>query len=408
MKYPGALSSPPRHLAPIGFGLALWDLQCRSWTFFPPWHKILHTMNLRHLVQALSLLLAAAPAPALAEKFSLYFNSDAEGVISYEDCRQKTQKTLYFDCGGDVGIKMVIYASPSGACTNTPGSDAVILLSERTVSASSDCKGTLSIDPSDVVGDDCPCSSVSSLQLCAATKYQAYNYETLLLEWQEGETVSLALSYDSKPPTAPTLTSVESGDSALHLRFTGPSDIAEWEFCLEDTSGGGDSEEAAQGAAAEEAPDAGTSAADASDASSGSGESSSDEGTCDVGTSPFADMGCTKIVTISGTGKTSGTAKGLTNGTTYRVTLAGRDAAGNYSPVSDSIEATPMDVQDFFGAYTAAGGAEKGGFGCSSTEGGAGLLGWLAALLPLSMMPGALFRRRRNASQNSGRGEVCR
>ncbi len=373
-------------------------------------------MNPQRLVRAACLAAAAAsvPSTALAEKFSLYFNSDSEGVISYEECRQKTPQTVYFDCGGDVGIKMVIYASPSGACTNTPGTDAVILLSEHTVNSASDCKGTLSIDPSDVVGDDCPCNSVSSLQLCAATKYQAYNYETLLIEWQEGETVSLALSYDSKPPTAPTLTSVESGDSALHLKFTGPSDITEWEFCLEETGSGGDedaSEEEPADAGTEEVEDEADKAADEADASSGDDSDASDgtnssDGTCQAGTSPFANMGCTKIVTISGEGKTSGTAKGLTNGTTYRVTLAGKDAAGNYSPVSDSIEATPMDVQDFFGAYTAAGGAEQGGFGCSSSGSASDVqaLAWLSLSLAFLLTPCALFRRRKHASPNENGG----
>lgn len=338
--------------------------------------------------------LTALPPGRAETTFSLYFNSEAESVLSYEECRLKEAQTVYYDCASNLGIKLVIYASPSGACTNTPGADAIILLSERIVSTASDCKGTLSIDPSDIVGDDCPCNATKSLQLCAATKYQAYNYETLLTEWVEDETVSLSIAYDSKPPTPPSLTKVEPGDTSLYLSFSGPSDITEWVACVETlapvSEGEGEGSEAAlalddlaaiaRRAAGEVPTRSGEEDGAAEGELDGAGES------CEVGLSPFE--GCEKIATFSGSGTSRGVVRGLVNGQNYRVTLAGRDAAGNYSPASASLEGTPMDVQDFFEAYVEAGGSEEGGFGCSSAGGGlASLASALAAL--------SLTRRRR-------------
>ena len=366
-------------------------------------------MILRRFALAALFSLAALPIAHAGTTFSLSFNSTAESVISYEECRLKETQTVHYDCGSKLGIKLVIYASPSGACTNTPGTDAVILLSERIVSSASDCKGTISIDPGDVVGDDCPCQTTKSLQLCAATKYQAYNYETLLTEWVEDETVSAALTYDSKPPAAPVLGKVEPGDKSLYLTFSGPTDITEWVACVESTApadeaaviddiaalirassgseGGGEGE--ADGEALPDAAD-----------TTGTGE---EDGTCEVGTSPFE--GCAKLATFSGSGTTRGTVQGLVNGETYRVTLVGRDAAGNYSPVSEPLEGAPMDVQDFFEAYVEAGGSEEGGFGCASAGGGissAGCLG-LAALLV-----GLCRRRRTSRARAQGQAQEAR
>lgn len=333
----------------------------------------------------LCLTLATLPMGRAEAAFSLYFNSESESVFSYEACRLKKTQTVSYDCGSNLGTKLVIYASPSGACTNTPGSDAIILLSERTLNTSSDCKGTLSIDPSVVIKDgSCPCNTQSTaLRICAATKYQAYNYETLLIEWIEDETVSLDISYDSKPPTAPTLTKIGSGDESLYLNFTGPSDITEWIACVvpvepsedEDTS---DEVTLEVSALIRNVVMSAITKAD---------DTESTEDTCEVERSPFED--CEKTATFSGAGTTHGVVRGLVNDQTYRVTLAGRDLAGNYSPISEPLEGTPMDVQDFFEIYVEAGGSEEGGFSCSSA-GGTPFLGAVGLALAI----GTLLRRR--------------
>lgn len=362
---------------------------------------------LRRLPLAALLFLAAVPQGRADTVFSLYFNSESESVMSYEECRQKETQTVYYDCGSNLGIKLVIYASPSGACTNVPGTDAIILLSERTISTGSECSGTLSIDPSDIVGDSCECNTTQSLQLCAATKYQAYNYETLLTEWVEDETVSLSISYDSKPPTAPTLDKADPGDEALHLSFSGPSDITEYVACARAVAGsseeegesgeeGGETEavvdevSAIVRAAVGDVPTRdGETETDATE-----GEDTGTEAICEVGVSPLED--CEKTATFSGSGTTSGVIRDLVNGQAYSVTIVGRDAAGNYSPVSDAIEGTPMDVQDFFEAYVEAGGGEEGGFGCASA--GLGHGAWMG-LMPLI---GALLLRRRGQRGRDG------
>lgn len=358
--------------------------------------------SFRRLPLAVLFCLSALPLGRADSTFTLYFNSESESVMSYEECRLKQMQTVYYDCASNLGIKLVIYASPSGACTNTPGTDAIILLSERTISTSSECTGTLSIDPSDIVGDECPCEATKSLQLCAATKYQAYNYETLLTEWVEDETVSLAISYDSKPPTAPTLSKIEPGDEALYLTFSGPSDITEWVACVEQLEASADSGE---GAGVDEAAAAALDLAAIARGAVGGvlgregGEATladdvdGEEAICEVGSSPFAS--CDKIATFSGSGTSSGVVRGLVNDQLYRVTLAGRDAAGNYSPVSGSLEGTPMDVQDFFEAYVEAGGGEEGGFGCASAGSG-------GAFPSLALILGALFFRWRGQRDTNG------
>lgn len=360
---------------------------------------------LRRLPIAALFYLLLLPLGRAETTFSLYFNSESEGVMSYEECRLKEAQKVYYDCASNLGIKLIIYASPSGACTNTPGTDAIILLSERIVSTASECTGTLSIDPSDIVGEDCPCHATKSLQLCAATKYQAYNYETLLTEWVEDETISLALSYDSKPPTVPTLSKIEPGDEALYLNFSGPSDITEWVACVEVLEASPESEASA---------DADVLAAAALDLSAIAHRATGDgltrqeeeevlddgeEETCEVGTSPF--VSCDKIATFSGSGTSRGVVRGLVNGQAYRVTLAGRDAAGNYSPASQSLEGTPMDVQDFFEAYIEAGGSEEGGFGCSSA--GRRPVSIIAGLtMFLALAGGARSHRRRGQQVMKG------
>jgi hypothetical protein len=79
----------------------------------------------------------------------------------------------------------------------------------------------------------------------------------------------------------------------------------------------------------------------------------------------------------------------LTNGTIYVVRAFQTDLAGNESDPSASIEATPMEVADFFERYQAAGGSETGGCGVA---GGMGLTAG-AALAVLGLWLAASRRR---------------
>ena len=84
-----------------------------------------------------------------------------------------------------------------------------------------------------------------------------------------------------------------------------------------------------------------------------------------------------------------GKVTGLVNDQRYRFVLVAVDAAGNASQGSNAVDGTPLAVQDFYKRYRCAGGAETGGFGCSTAG---------AVLLPagtLGLL--ALVRRRRKA-----------
>lgn len=84
------------------------------------------------------------------------------------------------------------------------------------------------------------------------------------------------------------------------------------------------------------------------------------------------------------TGTTSARIGGLTNGVAYDVVVYAFSAGGNQSDVSNTVTGTPVQVEDFWRLYRAAGGREAG---CAT--GGAGAVS-LLVLVPL-----ALRRRRR-------------
>jgi hypothetical protein len=95
------------------------------------------------------------------------------------------------------------------------------------------------------------------------------------------------------------------------------------------------------------------------------------------------DLECGKANKSSGEVRT----RGLTNGTTYAIGVAGEDLLGNPGVLSRLECATPNEVEDFFERYKASGGVGGGGFcglrPAASRSGYAagGLLGLLLAAL---------------------------
>ncbi len=86
----------------------------------------------------------------------------------------------------------------------------------------------------------------------------------------------------------------------------------------------------------------------------------------------------------------------LQPGQTVYVGLMARDRAGNYSVVTAPIQATVVETRDFWDFYVEAGGAEEGGYGCTSGAGGTttGLVGLaLAALLAMGFVRRRRIRR---------------
>ncbi len=124
------------------------------------------------------------------------------------------------------------------------------------------------------------------------------------------------LIYDSKPPTAPVITSVSGTDGTALVNFTTNSDAANVQAeTTELTDGGADPV---------------------------------------VYSAESASTGRIKV-------------KNLTNNTTYSVRLRFIDAVGNEGPYSDPLEVTPILTYGFWGAYKQAGGTNEGG--CSVSWG---------------------------------------
>lgn len=219
-------------------------------------------------------------------------------------------------------------------------------------------------------------------------------------------------------PPAPTGLTASAGPGLLTLNFTPQrsNSLVGYQVFVADTSGlltdagtipTSDASQGTDAAATMDADvDAGTDAdvdAAADDAAtqvdSGSG-STTDSGSSSGGTCPGSLVegktpdGLPPYTTTGSTGATI-TVKGLENGRTYSVAMAGQDSFLNVGPLSNVACAAPIDVVDFFDAYRAAGGQAGGGY-CNT--GGVGLggsagLGAAAALFGL-----ALVRRRRGRS----------
>jgi hypothetical protein len=170
-------------------------------------------------------------------------------------------------------------------------------------------------------------------KICGAISYQTYVGATATT-YQADE---LTLVYDTQPPTAPTISSSSSIDSAATVNFTIDSDTqsVESRYRLSD---GGDWRDG---------PSTSTSSA-------------------------------TKL-----------TVTGLTNYDTYDVQLFAVDQAGNLSDGSSIVQVTPVHLRGFYEVAVDSGSTEKGG-GCSAT-GASGLP--LASLLTV-LAVGAARRRR--------------
>jgi hypothetical protein len=93
-------------------------------------------------------------------------------------------------------------------------------------------------------------------------------------------------------------------------------------------------------------------------------------------TNPLA---ATDTRTRNFTGKTNQRISGLTNGTTYNVTVTAVSAGGNESASSVAASGQPAAVAGFWEQYKAAGGIEQGG--CGGGAGGSGSLLALALAL---------------------------
>ncbi|MDR0966249.1 MAG: hypothetical protein LBM75_07100 [Myxococcales bacterium] len=397
----------------------------------------------------LCLCLIALPI-AQAHALTFTHTSTSDSVVSYDECERKTAQKVSYACETAdkeqlaLGFRLGIYAVRSGACPDTrPETDIIELLPMDDIASDTKCSGTVIISPSDVLGGDgCPCDEEASLRLCAYAERKTIKYDNYgqqVLDWEADPAKSLTITYDSKPPTAPEITKVVPGDKSIYLSFSGAADIDAWLVCVEplgeeeavdevveelsslvqhatqraltksdeEEGGGAPEEETGDAGVIDDEGDAGAlgtegDAGDTEDTGDagdveGAGEGEGED--CKAMRSPFE--ACPRVVTFSADEGARGVVQGLTNNIPYRLTLAGRDKAGNHSTISGPVEGTPAEVLDFFEAYVAAGGSEEGGFGCSSTAGttrGAFALG----LTGLAIALGACLRRRKRRNGSGG------
>lgn len=97
---------------------------------------------------------------------------------------------------------------------------------------------------------------------------------------------------------------------------------------------------------------------------------------------------------VSNSTATEGHVKGLTNGHSYSVGVAGVDGVGNVGPLSNVVCATPEPTEDFYQLYRDAGGEAGGGF-CSVSGVGRGGVAGAFAMVALSGAALVLRNRRR-------------
>ncbi|RKH52205.1 hypothetical protein D7X55_06780 [Corallococcus sp. AB049A] len=180
------------------------------------------------------------------------------------------------------------------------------------------------------------------------------------------------VKFDPQPPATPSIGKVIARDSALSVQVDGAESNSTVivEVAMVATAGS----------------DAGTDTDAGTDADAGSDVDAGmdlDAGTDDGGAGLVGSLALegtagpvTRVDKASGEGNVVIT--GLTNGVTYRLQAIIRDAAGNESPASASVDATPVKSNGLFDAYVEGGGEERGG--CAATGGGIAGGAVLAAL----------------------------
>ncbi|MBZ4371060.1 MXAN_2561 family MXYO-CTERM-anchored protein [Corallococcus sp. AS-1-6] len=275
-------------------------------------------------------------------------------------------------CGGS----LFIYAT-TGTCGGEPTATDLKLVSLG--SSDSTTTGTVNFSVQQLLaargggtdgGSAATCDSQTSeisFNLCAsARQVGGYLGTECQTAYANVGSPTFVLKYDPQPPATPTIAAVIPRDSALSVQVDGAE--ADSTVIVE----------VAMVASAD--TDAGTDGDAGTDADAGT---DTDAGTDDGG------MGLVGSLALEGTtgpvtrvdkaaGEGNVVITGLTNGVTYRLQAIIRDAAGNESPASASVDATPVKSNGLFDAYVDAGGQERGG--CAAAGGGLAGGAVLAAL----------------------------
>ena len=373
-------------------------------------------MNMRSgLLAAIALaVLVPQTASAQTSTITLAFVEGEKTGFNQADCKAKKTKSVRYECNYP-GTEFMVFLS-SGSCPDEPPDGAVMVRNKVTVGADG-VAGVAEIKAEDV-NEDCPDDTTSTIRLCAVAGFKSTNVYGGSTTWQVYDRSELTLTYDSEPPSAPKLAETVGGENSIHLTWEGGSDVDQWIACYEkigeapsafedacgagrETSaleedpgrdyrgasdGGGEDdagvEETGESEDAGVAEDAGETG-DAGETADAGGESGS--GTL----SPAEQLAtCALQFRFADGSARKGAITKLVNNQKYGVKLFAMDAAGNLSPPSAALTATPQQVYDFYERYRCQGGAEEGGFGCSA---GAGM-----TLLPLAGLAVLGLLRRRD------------
>ncbi|QAT86800.1 fibronectin type III domain-containing protein [Corallococcus coralloides] len=273
-------------------------------------------------------------------------------------------------CGGS----LFIYAT-TGSCGGEPTATDLKLVSLG--SSDTTASGTVNFSVQQVLaargggtdgGPAATCDSQTSeisFNLCAsARQVGGYLGTECQTAYANVGSPTFVLKYDPQPPATPSIAAVIARDSALSVQVDGAE--ADSTVIVE--------------VAMVASGDAGTDTDAGTDADAGTDV---DAGTEDGGqglVGALALEGTTGPVTRvdKAAGEGNVVIPGLTNGVTYRLQAIIRDAAGNESPASAAVDATPVKSNGLFDAYVDAGGQERGG--CAATGGGIAGGAVLAAL----------------------------
>ncbi|NBD08540.1 hypothetical protein FOF48_05765 [Corallococcus sp. Z5C101001] len=294
-------------------------------------------------------------------------------LVPKSDCG--TQRRFSFTRSGNIcGGSLFIYVTEK-SCGSEPGTTDLKL---ETLSNSSATSGTLIFSVADLLaargaGSTCDTQAADiSFNLCASARQT-----NSLLECQTAYTSvgtpAFVVDYDPEPPATPVIAKVIVRDSALSVQVDGAEDDST--IAVEAAMVAATSSDAGTG-------DAGTGDAGTQDAGT------DDAGTADAGPDAGG-QGLVGALAVEGTtgpvtrvtkaaGEGNVVLTGLVNGVTYRIQATVTDAAGNVSPGSATVDATPVKSNGLFDKYIEDGGEERGG--CAATGGGIAGGAVLAAL----------------------------
>jgi hypothetical protein len=252
------------------------------------------------------------------------------------------EKTVTKDCGASIPLTWTVTVvsgtlcddleiwATRGSCGDAPAAGDLEIAG---ITLTTQNTGTVNVEVSELPAFTATDGGVA----CGAANQEVEHKICAALEWNSflcgsGNAVARAVtpgivSFDSKPPAAPTITKVQPLDARLTVSVSTAADTSGYRVEHRATSA-----------------DAGTFTA-----------------------SPIVDVSRGSVELT-----------GLENGTEYEIRAIAVDAVGNTSPPSKSARGTPVLTSGFAGEYSKAGGLEQGG-GCSVGMGGLGTVSLFAA-----------------------------